>query len=161
MARRIAERPRPNGLLRLFLRLPIWFYRLKLGGLLGHRFLLLKHVGAKTGKPRKTVLEVVAYDAKARTWCLAAGFGTKSHWYNNLRKTPGADIEFGWQKIHVTARFPDNHEGGEIMADYARRHPKAASKLMAFCGFEVDGSEQDCRDVAQLGLPFVVLEERG
>lgn len=41
---------------RALFRAPILLDRLGLGGLLGHRFLLLTH----TGRPRQVVLEVVA-----------------------------------------------------------------------------------------------------
>jgi hypothetical protein len=49
----------PTGWVRALLRLPILLYRLHLGWLLGHRFLLLTHVGRKSGLQRRTVLEVV------------------------------------------------------------------------------------------------------
>ncbi len=157
MARKLAERPTPTGLTRLFLRLPIWLYRMGLGWLLGGRFLLLMHTGAKSGLPRKTVLEVVRHDPAAKTWHLAAGFGAKSHWYKNLAKTPGCALQVGSKRYDATAHLADDEEGGEIMVDYARRNPKAARALMRFCGYEVDGSEEDFRHVAQLGLKFVVL----
>ena len=142
------------------LRAPISLYRAKLGWVMGKRFLCLHHTGAKTGLPRHTALEVVKYDPENQTWTLAVGFGPKSHWYQNLRKTPEAEIEFGLRRVAVRARFPDEDEGGEIMVDYAHRHPKAAQTLMGFCGYEVDGSDADYREVAHLGLLFVVLETR-
>jgi hypothetical protein len=58
----VTKRP-PKGLLRLMLRLPIWLYRLRLGWLLGNRFLLLTHVGRKTGLPHQTVVEVVSHSS--------------------------------------------------------------------------------------------------
>jgi hypothetical protein len=41
MAKKVKQIQPPKGLSRLFYRAPIWLYRLKLGWLLGHRFLLL------------------------------------------------------------------------------------------------------------------------
>ena len=147
--------------MRLLLRAPIVLYRLGMGWLLGGRFLLLHHTGAKSGLPRKTVLEVVAHDPAAMTWHLAAGFGAKSHWYKNLAKTPRCALQVGLRRYEATARLPDDDEGGDIMADYARRHPKAARGLMKFCGFQVDGSEADYRECARLGLKFLVLTAKG
>jgi hypothetical protein len=54
----------PTGLSRLLWRAPIWLYRLGLGGLLGSHFVLLNHVGRKSGQPRQTVLEVVDRDER-------------------------------------------------------------------------------------------------
>jgi hypothetical protein len=51
-------RPKPVGALRLAFRLPIYLYRLDLGRLLGHRFLLLVHRGRESGLLRETALEV-------------------------------------------------------------------------------------------------------
>jgi hypothetical protein len=53
---------RPAGALRLAFRLPIYLYRLDLGWLLGHRFLLLVHQGRRSGLLRETVLEVLLYE---------------------------------------------------------------------------------------------------
>ena len=53
---------RPNRALALGLRLPSYLYRFRLGGLLGHRFLLLTHRGCKSGLTRRTPLEVLHYD---------------------------------------------------------------------------------------------------
>jgi hypothetical protein len=50
---------RPNRVLGYVLRLPSYLYRLRLGGLLGHRFLLLTHRGRKSGLTRRTPLEVL------------------------------------------------------------------------------------------------------
>jgi hypothetical protein len=46
----------PSGLSRMVFRLPIWLYRLRLGWVLGARFLLVHHVGRRTGLPRRVVL---------------------------------------------------------------------------------------------------------
>jgi hypothetical protein len=57
--------PRPRGLVRIAVRLPILLYWLGLGWLLGHRFLLLTHRGRVSGQVRHTVLEVIRHDRAA------------------------------------------------------------------------------------------------
>src|SRR5918911_827984 len=47
---------------RLILRCPVVVYRLGFGWLLGHQFLLLTHVGRRTGRVRETVLKVLHDD---------------------------------------------------------------------------------------------------
>lgn len=160
MANKLAERPRPTGLMRWSLRAPIGLYRVGLGWMLGGRFLLLRHVGAKTGLPRQTVLEVVKHDADKNVYYVAVGFGDKSHWYRNLQKTPEVAIQVGLRKLDVRARVLTEEEGGELMVDYAHRHPSAARTVTKFCGFEADGSDDDYREVSRLGLRFVALEPR-
>jgi hypothetical protein len=51
-------------------------------------------------------------------------------------------------------------EGADVMADYARRYPKIAPKLMKLCGAHIDGTEADYREVAAKRLRFVRLEPR-
>jgi hypothetical protein len=61
---------KPAGALKLALRLPIYLYRLNLGWLLGHRFLLFAHLRRKSGLLRDTVLEVILYMTRlpGRAW---------------------------------------------------------------------------------------------
>jgi hypothetical protein len=47
MAQGTTKSSPPRGLARLAFRLPIWLYRLRLGWLLGDRFLLLTHIGGR------------------------------------------------------------------------------------------------------------------
>lgn len=154
-----SHRPQPpTGWRRLAFRLPIRLYRARLGPLLGKRFLLLHHTGRKSGLERQAVVEVVSYDKHPATWTVASGFGPKSDWYQNLRHRPQATIQFGRQRFTVTARFLSPEEGADIMADYARRHPRAARRLSSLMGFPTDGSEAGYRKIGE-ATPFVRLED--
>jgi deazaflavin-dependent oxidoreductase (nitroreductase family) len=79
--------------LRLAFRLPIYLYRLDLGWLLGHRFLLLVHRGRKTGLPHQTVLEVVLYDPSSRESVVVSAWGEDADWYRNIQKCPAIEIK--------------------------------------------------------------------
>ena len=82
----------PNGLLRWFLRFPIVLYHLNLGWLLGGRFMLINHVGRKSGQLRQTVVEVAGHDQSGDTYYVASGWGYKSQWYRNLLAQPEVTI---------------------------------------------------------------------
>jgi hypothetical protein len=73
MPEKIGTPQPPRGFKRLFLRTPIWCYRLGCGWLLGKRFLLLTHTGRLSGFSRQTVLEVVDYDPDTDTYVIASG----------------------------------------------------------------------------------------
>ena len=91
MARNPSEGlPPPRGLMRLLVRLPVLLYRARLGWLLDRRFLLLTHRGRRTGRWRRTVLEVVHHDPAADTWFVASAWGERSQWFRNLRAHPEA-----------------------------------------------------------------------
>ena len=160
MARRLPERPRPTRTTRWLTRAPIGLYKAGLGWVLGERFLLLHHVGSRTGALRHSVLEVMRHDRENDVYYVAVGFGAKSHWYRNLRKSPEARIHVGIRRIEVRARVLAPDEGAEVLVDYARRRPDAARQLSRSCGWEVDGSERDYREACRHGLRLVALEPR-
>jgi deazaflavin-dependent oxidoreductase (nitroreductase family) len=148
----------PHGLSRWLFRLPIWLYRLGLGWLLGGRFLLLNHIGRKSGLPRQTVLEVVKYDKVSDTYYVAVGFGPETDWYRNLLQTPQASIQVKHRQLAVTADPLSAEQSGEAMVDYARRHPTAARNLSRLRGYNMQqGTEEDYRRVGRELVQFVAL----
>ena len=161
MTRRIREIEPPRGLTRLLYRAPIPLFRLGLGPLSGGRLLLLHHVGARTGLPRQTLLEVIAHDEATDTHYVALGFGEKSQWVRNLEKDPDARIEVGRRKLAVRARLLAAEEAGEVLVDYAHRHPRFARIVVRIFGYDVDGSDADYREAARLGLRVVAFDREG
>ncbi|WP_051969486.1 nitroreductase family deazaflavin-dependent oxidoreductase [Kitasatospora azatica] len=157
MPRRIAPAPAPTGLRRHLLRAPIRLYRWHLGWLLGARFLLLTHVGRVSGQPRHVVLEVVGRDAQTGAYHLASGFGPRSDWYRNIRQHAGVEVQVGRHRLSGYARPMTREQSGRAMAVYALRRPRAARRLMAFCGLEVDGTSQDYFLVGRDHIPFVAV----
>jgi deazaflavin-dependent oxidoreductase (nitroreductase family) len=149
----------PSGITRLLFRLPIYLYRLGLGGLLSERFLLLNHIGRTSGLPRQAVIEVVRHDPANSAYVVASGFGEQSQWLKNLMHTPDATIQVSRRQLAVRARRLSPQEAENEMADYARRNPKAARALARFMGFQVDGTEAGYRELGAQ-LPFMALEKR-
>ncbi|MEN3583084.1 nitroreductase family deazaflavin-dependent oxidoreductase [Streptomyces sp. ZYX-F-203] len=159
MARTETDRrrpPLPTGLRRLAVRLPILLFRAGLGPLLGRRVLLLHHTGRASGLHRRVVLEVVAYDPAGPEWIVASGFGPRADWYRNLMACPKTVLQFGDRHHAVTARFLGAEAGADIMAAYARRHPRTARRLCSFMGFDTDGGSPSFR-AAGRAVPFVRL----
>jgi deazaflavin-dependent oxidoreductase (nitroreductase family) len=91
-------RRKPSGLLRLLLRAPIALYRMGLGGLLGGRFLLLSHVGRKTGKTRQALVEVMRHDQESDRYIVASGWGERSDWLRNVQRAPEVTLVVGRRK---------------------------------------------------------------
>ncbi|MEU5990740.1 nitroreductase family deazaflavin-dependent oxidoreductase [Spirillospora sp. NPDC047418] len=151
----ILDRPAPpKGLGRTLARLPVHLYRMRLGRLMGARFLLLEHTGRKSGRPRQVVLEVIEHSEDGYIVC--SGFGPRADWYRNVLAHPGVTIQVGRRRLDATAHPLTPAEGGEILARYAPRHPKAAARLVRLMGFIVDGTADDYRRVGR-DLPFLRL----
>ena len=153
--------PPPTGWKRFAARLPIRLYRMGLGGLLGKRFVLLNHVGRKSGKLRQVVLEVVDRNPATNTLYLASGWGKKSQWYQNIAKTPDVTVQLGWKKLRVRADMLSATDSGEMMVNYARRYPKLAAQLVSLIGHEPAKNDNDYRALGEQDILFVALRPRG
>jgi deazaflavin-dependent oxidoreductase (nitroreductase family) len=159
MPEKIKDVHPPRGLARLAFRLPIWFYRLGLGRLLGTRFLLLTHTGRKTGLPRQTVLEVVRYDEANQTYVVVAGFGASSDWYQNVMANPHVTVDSGGRRMDAIASRLATASAGEELLEYHRRYPGLMMRLASFMGYRLDGTEADVRALAEM-LPVIALQAR-
>lgn len=160
MPEKIRDVRPPRGLARLDFRLPIWLYRLGLGGLLSKRFLLLIHTGRKSGLKRQNVLEVVRYDEENETFTVAAGFGTTSDWYRNLQHNPRVQVQCGTRQWDMTATFLSPAEAAEELLDYYHRHPLALQELARVMDYRLQDDEADVRALGEL-LSMVRLRPVG
>jgi deazaflavin-dependent oxidoreductase (nitroreductase family) len=146
----------PRGFKAIPWRLPIWLYRLKLGWLLGHRFLLLTHTGRISGEPRKAVLEVIQYDKELNTPYVASGFGEKSQWFRNITKTPNVHVQIGSRRFSAIAERLPEVEALRIFKAYHDRYPNAIKNLSKMVGYEIGESEAEMLDFMRL-LPVVAF----
>jgi deazaflavin-dependent oxidoreductase (nitroreductase family) len=144
MPEKIRDLHPPKGLSRLFFRLPITAYKIGLGWLFGDRFLLLNHIGRKSGLIRQAVLEVVTHDKETDTYIIAVGFGKESQWYKNLMANPDVTIQVGRRKLDVHAEQLSPEEAGETLLAFAKKYPFEARFVNAL-GYTVDGTDEDWR----------------
>lgn len=151
----------PTGLQRWFFRFPIVFYRLHLGWLLGGRFLLINHIGRKTGQPRQTVVEVVSHDQESDIYYVASGWGYKSNWYRNLMAHPNATIQVGRRKLTVHAENAAPETGARVLQDYRERHPFAANQLGGLMGLDIgEANASELAHIVHTSLPIVAFRPR-
>ena len=143
------DRGSPRGWLRFFLRVPIFFYRLKLGWLLGRRFLLLTHTGRKSGQEHSTVLEVLHYDRVSHCCIIASGWGTRSQWYKNVLRNPRIRYTIGLrERVGRAVQLPVERAEHQLQR-YGERHPGAIRKLAKLMiGEEFEGSPCQYRRLA-------------
>jgi deazaflavin-dependent oxidoreductase (nitroreductase family) len=148
---------RPSRLLRLLFRAPIMLYRVRMGWLLGGRFLLLTNMGRKTGKARRTVIEVVVRDRSVPEVAVIAAWGEHAQWVRNLKAAPAISIQIGRIKwSEPEHRFLDPTQATELMDTYRREHPYAARALARLLGWPTDtndpGYEQFARTLCAVAF---------
>ncbi len=157
MSKSIMESP-PSKTLRQVLRLPIWLYHVRLGWLLGNRFLLLQHMGRKSGHVRETVIEVVKHDPDGDAYYVVSGWGFKSDWYLNIQKDPFVTIWVGGRRIAAHATDIPVDEAADILKGYSERYPLAFRELtQMFLGERVQPGYEAGRMLAER-MPMVALQ---
>ena len=119
---RTIEITRAPAILLPMFKLPLVLYRLRLGWLLGHRFMQLTHVGRRSGKVRKTVLAVLQFDAQTRE-VKAVSAWSASEWYKNIQAAPAQQVETGWVRYAPVQRDLSAEELARLLVDYCRQHP--------------------------------------
>jgi deazaflavin-dependent oxidoreductase (nitroreductase family) len=117
-----ARRLKPPGrTLRRALRAPILLYRLRLGWILGHRFVCVVHRGRSSGQRREAVVEVVGYDRASRAVTVVSGWARHSQWYRNIRVEPALEIRVGGRRYEAPRQeFLTLEEGITLLGGYGR-----------------------------------------
>ena len=80
-----------------------WLRRVKLSWTLGTRFLMLTHIGRKSGQTRKVVLEGAHHDSDTNTNFVAAGWRGKADWLKNIQANPSVQVTIGAHSHKATA----------------------------------------------------------
>jgi deazaflavin-dependent oxidoreductase (nitroreductase family) len=104
-------------------RVPLPLYRAGWGWLLGRTFLLLVHVGRKTGTPHVTVAMVLRYDPGAGEAVICSVWGPNTDWVRNLRAHPALQVQIGRQSFTPQQRFLSEDESFAVAVEFRRRHP--------------------------------------
>jgi deazaflavin-dependent oxidoreductase (nitroreductase family) len=160
MMRRLTDFNPKRGLMRLALRLPVWLYRARLGWSLGERFLLLTHIGRKTGLQHQNVLEVIHHDRATDVFVVASGWGESADWFRNIQKRPEVVITVKNRRVEVSAAHLSTKEAEMELLDYARRHSFAFRYLAGLImGRQVNGIEESARSMSQ-SIPLVDFRPR-
>jgi deazaflavin-dependent oxidoreductase (nitroreductase family) len=115
--------------MRALYRFPILLYRLRLGWILGHRFLLLEHHGRKSAKLRYAVIEVVDHDRDEGSYVVAAAWGTQSDWFKNISKAPRVYITVSAARFLSTSERITAQEAERHLRTYSIRNPFTFKKI--------------------------------
>jgi deazaflavin-dependent oxidoreductase (nitroreductase family) len=152
---------KPTGILRALLRAPIWLYCWNLGWMMGGRFLLLTHIGRKSGLKRQTVIEVVSHDESTGVTYVAAAWRDQSDWYRNVQQNPIVGVQVRNRRFQARAEEVSSQEAEARLWDYAQEHPTAFRELvMVMLGERLPPNKETCRKVAE-SVPVISLTPTG
>ncbi len=151
---------RPTGLLKLGFTLPRYLYRWHLGWLLGHRCLMMTHIGRKSGRRRQTVLEVVRYDPSTQECIVMSGYGAQSDWYRNIQLRPVVEVQIGRQHYTPRQRMLAAEETYAILSEYRQQHPWLFREFMQMLGYSYDGTDESLHTLSHALRGVALRPER-
>jgi deazaflavin-dependent oxidoreductase (nitroreductase family) len=151
------------GWLRVLFGAPRLLYEHRLGWVLGHRFLCLSHVGRRSGRKYRTVLEVIWYEPERPRLVVMSGFGEGADWLLNLQAAGFGEVETGrWRFVADHHRLAVD-EAARVLAAYERRnrwlHPILRAMLSRLLGWPYDGSAAARRRAVEQ-LPLIEFVPR-
>jgi deazaflavin-dependent oxidoreductase (nitroreductase family) len=152
--------PRPGPILAAMLRAPARLYDWNGGWVLGRRFLRLTHVGRRTGREYRTMLEVVGENRDRHEVIVVAGLGRSAQWYRNLLADKATEVAIGRERFAPRYRELDPAEAAAVLAEYEQRNryiaPVVRRVLSWLVGWHYDGTEVKRLQLAS-ELPMVAL----
>jgi deazaflavin-dependent oxidoreductase (nitroreductase family) len=128
-------------------KLPLLLYRLRLGWLLGKRFMLLTHVGRHSAKVRRTILAVLRFDETTKTiYAVSAWKG--SDWYANIQAVPALEVETAFVRYVPLQRTLSPEEITTMFLDYRTQHPIFSRMICRIPGWKWDSTYEEFLDLA-------------
>ena len=91
---------------------------------------MIEHIGRKSGKVRRTVLEGVADEGDAVY--LAAAWGAKAQWLQNVKANPNVRVHLGRLRFDSVAEVLEREEAFRVLTEYSDAHPWSLAGLSRF-----------------------------
>jgi deazaflavin-dependent oxidoreductase (nitroreductase family) len=137
----------PSLMIPIF-KLPVLLYRLRLGWLLGKRFMQITHVGRHSGKVRRTILAVLRFDEKTREiYAVSAWKG--SDWYYNIQAAPALQVETGSVRYVPVQRSLSPEEITTAFLEYRKKHPIFSRMICRIPGWKWDSTYEEFLELAR------------
>ena len=137
----------PSFMIPIF-KLPVFLYRLRLGWLLGRRFMQITHVGRHSGKVRRTVLAVLRFDENTKEiYAVSAWKG--SDWYYNIQSSPALQVEIGFIRYVPAQRTLSPEEITTAFVEYRKRHPIFSRIICRIPGWKSDLTSEEFLELAR------------
>ena len=116
---------------------------------MGKRMLLLEHVGRKSGKKRRAVLEIIRHDPTVGVYYVVSGFGKRADWIRNIQVNPDVRVHVGSKSMPVVAALLNQERTAAEILDYAERNPKLIKVLAnRLLGYKLDDTKEDLLELA-------------
>jgi len=131
-----------------FFKMPLILYRLGLGWILGKRFMLLTHVGRRSGKVYRSVLAVLRFDEKTHE-IQAVSPWSSSNWFRNIQVTPALEVGTGSVRYVPTQRSMSTEDITALFIEFRRQHPIFSRIIARIPGWKINSSYEEFLELAR------------
>ena len=136
-----------------FMKMPTILYRLGLGWMFGKRFMLLTHVGRRSGKTYRTVLAVLRFNEKTHE-IFAVSPWSKSNWYHNIQAVPALEVETGNGRFSTIRYAPTQRnltpeEIASLFIEFRSRYPIFSQMVARIPGWKINSSYAEFLELAR------------
>jgi deazaflavin-dependent oxidoreductase (nitroreductase family) len=142
------------------LRAPARLYDWHAGWLLGPRFVRLTHVGRRSGRRYRTILELIGNDRATGELIVLVGMGPTADWFRNIQHGPAVELATMRRRFRAVHRVLDEPEAVAALAEFERRNRWASWVIRRglgwLAGWRYDGGPDARRRLAQQ-LPVVAF----
>lgn len=153
---------RPGKFLKFFFKVPVWMYKIGFGGFerwFGAQWMLITHIGRKSGKRYDSMVDVMDYDKATDTYYIEAAYGTRADWYRNIQANPIFKVKVGRRKFEARAEALSTEGSADMLVKFYREKPAYTRSVMAMVGMKFNG-EEDLRAMASKLMLLAVHPEK-
>jgi deazaflavin-dependent oxidoreductase (nitroreductase family) len=129
-------------------KLPVFLYRLRLGWLLGTRFMQLTHVGRRSGKTHRTILAVLRFDENTRAVSAVSAW-KGSDWFYNIQSAPAQQVEIASIRYVPKQRTLTPEEIATTFIEYRKSHPIFARIICRIPGWHANSTYDEFLELAR------------
>jgi deazaflavin-dependent oxidoreductase (nitroreductase family) len=133
---------KPPAFMLPLMKMPLVLYRLGLSRMLGKRFMLLTHVGRRSGKVYRTVLAVLHFDEQT---CEIAAVSpwSASNWYRNIQAAPALEVESAGVRYAPVQRALSPEEIAALFIEFRRQYPIFSRMVARIPRWNIDSSYEE------------------
>jgi len=147
---------RPGKFMKFFFKVPVWMYKIGFGGFerwIGAQWMLITHIGRKSGKRYESMVDVMDYDKATDTYYIEAAYGARADWYKNIQSSTVFEARVGRRKFKARAGALNTEGASEMLVQFYRTKPAYTRSVMAMAGMKF----KDEAELRELGKNLTLL----
>ena len=132
---------RPNRLWRLFFRIPLYLYNLRILGwerIIGAQFIKITTKGRRTGKSHSVLVDVLEHDLEKDVYYVSSAYGAGADWVKNIKVNPVFNVQIGRRRFKAKSEQVSGQNGSKLLFRYIDEHRDYMKGLYKMMGIDLD-----------------------